>query len=310
VAALVTIDGFEGRMIDTDGGAMFAAIAGEGPPLVLLHGFPQTHVMWGRVAPQLSRSRQVICLDLPGYGESFPSSFKSSPSSSQSFASSSQSFATKRAMAVRVCDAMTALGHDRFDIAGHDRGGRVAYRLALDSPERVRRLAVLDILPTCIYWEKMDHAFAMKVYHWPFLAQPAPLPETLIGGAPDYYIKHTLASWTAVRDLSAFDFNALEAYCAQARDPVRLKAMCDDYRAGEAEDVAHDKADRAAGRKIAAPTLALWGGAGIAAGAATPLNTWEDWCEDVRGEAIDSGHFIPEENPAATIAALDQFFTP
>ena len=291
---MTTIDGFDSRMIETSGGALHVAVGGEGPPLVLLHGFPQSHLMWARVAPGLSRTRTVYCVDLPGYGESFPPP--------------SQSFASKREMAARVVEAMAVLGHDRFDVAGHDRGGRVAYRMALDSPERVRRLAVLDILPTCIYWEKMNHAFAMAVYHWPFLAQPAPLPETLIGGAPDYYIKHTLASWTAAKDIFSFEDNALEAYCAQARDPVRLKAMCDDYRAGEAEDVEHDKADRAAGRKIAAPTLALWGGSGIAAGAATPLDTWQDWCLDVRGQAIDSGHFIPEENPAATLAALDRFF--
>jgi haloacetate dehalogenase len=203
---------------------------------------------------------------------------------------------------------MSALGHDRFDVAGHDRGGRVAYRMAFDHPDRVARLAVLDILPTWEYWAKMNHAFAMAIYHWPFLAQPYPLPETLIGGAPDYYIKHTLASWTAAKDLSAFAPEALEIYCAQARDPLRLKAMCDDYRAGESIDVEHDEADRAAGRKIACPTLALWGGAGIAAGAATPLDTCQNWCDDLRGEAIESGHFIPEENPAATVAALDAFF--
>ncbi len=292
---MTTIDGFSGRMVPTAGGGVFAAIAGEGPPLVLLHGFPQTHAMWARVAPALSRTRQVICLDLPGYG--------------RSFIPGSVSLAGKREMAARVVEAMAALGHDTFDVAGHDRGGRVAYRLALDSPDRVRRLAVLDILPTCIYWEKMDHAFSMAIYHWPFLAQPAPLPETLIGGAPDYYIKHTLASWTAAKDLSSFDPSAVESYCAQARDPQRLGAMCDDYRAGEGIDVAHDRADRSAGRKITAPALALWGGSGIAAGAATPLDTWRDWCADVSGQAIESGHFIPEENPPATIAALDTFFT-
>ena len=212
-------------------------------------------------------------------------------------------------MAKRVWQAMSALGHDRFDVAGHDRGGRVAYRMALDHPERVVRLSVLDILPTSEYWAKMNHAFAMAIYHWPFLAQPEPLPETLIGGAPDYYIKHTLASWTKAKSLSAFDPSALEAYCAQARDPRQLKAMCDDYRAGESVDVAHDEADKAAGTKISCPTLALWGGAGIAAGAATPLHTWRAWCENVSGAAIDSGHFIPEENPKATSEALDAFFS-
>lgn len=289
------MDGFEARRVETSGGVLHGMVGGEGPPLVLLHGFPQTHVMWARVAPELAKSRTVFCWDLPGYGESF--------------IPDTVALASKREMAVRVIEAMAKLGFARFDLAGHDRGGRVAYRMALDHPTVVARLAVLDILPTCEYWAKMNHAFAMAIYHWPFLAQPAPLPETLIGGAPDYYIKHTLASWTGAKNLSAFAPDALEAYCAQARDPARLKAMCDDYRAGESVDVAHDEADVAAGHEIACPTFALWGGAGIAAGAATPLDTWQRWCAQVTGEAADAGHFIPEENPAATVAALDRFFS-
>ncbi len=286
--------GFSSRKIETTGGALHAMIGGQGAPLVLLHGFPQNWRMWASVAPALAASRQVICFDLPGYGDSFcPATVDA---------------ASKRSMAAGIVEAMAALGHDRFDVAGHDRGGRVAYRMALDHPATVARLAVLDILPTCEYWERMNHAFAMKIYHWPFLAQPAPLPEKLIGGAPDYFIRHTLASWTAKGDLSAFDAEALESYCAQARDPAQLTAMCDDYRAGEGVDNDHDRADRDAGRRIDCPTLALWGGAGIAAGASTPLDTWRAWCRDVRGEAIDAGHFIPEENPDATIAALDAFF--
>ena len=291
---IATIDGFESHKIKTKAGILHVAVAGKGPPLVLLHGFPQTHVMWAKVAPALSKTRQVFCVDLPGYGES---------DAPESIAS-----ASKREMAAQIIEAISKLGHDRFDIAGHDRGGRVAYRLALDSPERVNRLAVLDILPTCIYWEKMNHTFSMAIYHWPFLAQPYPLPETLIGGAPDFYIRHTLASWTATKNLCAFEEKALNTYCAQAHIPKQLKAMCDDYRAGENVDVDHDTTDRKAGRKIAAPTLVLWGGSGIAAGAATPLDTWRDWCEHVKGEAIESGHFIPEENPTATIAALEGFF--
>lgn len=292
---MVEFKEFESQEITVTGGSLYCASFGDGPPLVLLHGFPQNHLMWAKVAPALTQTRKVICFDLPGYGRSSP------PTGPEG--------AAKREMATRICEAMTALGHDRFNVAGHDRGGRVAYRMAFDHPDRVARLAVLDILPTSEYWAKMDHAFAMKIYHWPFLAQPEPLPETLIGGAPDYYIKHTLASWTAANDLSAFENDALETYCAQARDPQQLKAMCDDYRAGESIDVTHDEADKTAGRKITRPTLALWGGAGIAAGAATPLDTWRAWCDTVEGEALDSGHFIPEENPAATINALNRFFS-
>ncbi len=284
---------FTSSRIDTNQGALHATIGGEGTPLVLLHGFPQNHMMWAQVAPALATNRKVICFDLPGYGMSDP------PVNVEA--------ASKRAMGSQIIEAMARLGHDSFALAGHDRGGRVAYRMALDHPERVTQLAILDILPTIEYWDRMDHAFAMKIYHWAFLAQPEPLPEILIGGAPDFYIDHTLASWTAKQDLSAFSCEALEAYRNQARDGRRVKAMCDDYRAGESVDVAHDEADRGE-RKIGCETLVLWGNAGIASNAATPLETWREWCVNVRGEAIDSGHFIPEENPTATVNALQDFF--
>ena len=286
--------GFEERRIATGGGALHALIGGEGPPLVLLHGFPQTHLMWAPIAGRLAATRRVVCFDLPGYGASDPPAGVTG--------------ASKRAMAAQIVEAMAALGHERFDLAGHDRGGRVAYRMALDHPDRVARLAVLDILPTWEYWARMDRAFAMKIYHWAFLAQPEPLPENLIGGAPDFYIGHTMASWTAGGNLDAFDGEAMEAYRANARDPARLKAMCDDYRAGATLDREADGADREAGRRIEVPSLVLWGAAGIAAGSGTPLDVWRDWCVDVSGEGIESGHFIPEENPEATFAALDRFF--
>ena len=288
-------EGFKTARLETSGGAVFARIGGDGPPLLLLHGFPQTHLMWADVAAALAKTRQVIVPDLPGYGESDP------PKGVEG--------ASKRAMAAQMVEAMSALGHEEFDVAGHDRGARVAYRMAFDHPERVARLAVLDILPTWEYWDRMGHAFALKIYHWAFLAQPEPVPERLIGGASDFYIDHTMASWTQAGDLSAFTPEAMLAYRANARDPRRLKAMCDDYRAGATIDFEHDDADRKAGRKIGVPTLVLWGGAGIASNAGTPLDTWRNWVADVSGEAIDSGHFIPEENPAATVAAMDRFFS-
>lgn len=284
---------FKEQTITTDSGDLHARIGGSGKPLLLLHGFPQTHLMWASVAPALAKSRQVICFDLPGYGKS------DTPADVEA--------ASKRAMAVQTGQAMAALGYDSFDIAGHDRGARVAYRMALDSPQLVRRLAVLDILPTSEYWARMDAGFAMGIYHWLFLAQPEPLPERLIGAAPDYFIEHTLASWTASKSLSCFSASALESYRQQARAPRRLKAMCDDYRAGQTLDCVHDLADRSV-RKIGCPTLVLWGDAGIASQADTPLQTWAHWCEDVQGQGIDSGHFIPEENPGAVIAALHEFF--
>jgi haloacetate dehalogenase len=211
-------------------------------------------------------------------------------------------------MASAMIALMEKLGHAQFAVAGHDRGGRVAYRLALDHPGRLSRIAVLDILPTYEYWAKFDRDYGLKIYHWTFLAQPYPLPETLIAGGADPYFRHTLASWTKARDLSAFDSRALDHYLTAMRDPLRIHAACEDYRAGAHADYDHDAADLKAGGKITAPLLALWGGAGIAASAATPLDTWRKWAARVSGEGVDSGHFMPEENPDATANALLGFF--
>jgi haloacetate dehalogenase len=191
---------------------------------------------------------------------------------------------------------------------GHDRGGRVSYRLALDHPGALSRLAVLDILPTYDYWAKMDRLYALKIYHWAFLAQPFPLPETLIGGNPDFFLRQKMASWTKAKDLSAIDPRALEHYLSTFRDPSRVHAMCEDYRAGADADFEHDKADRDAGNKIAIPMLALWGDAGIARAAATPLDAWKTWATNVIGMPIDAGHFLCEEAADATAKAMKEFF--
>jgi len=290
--------GFGSEWINTTSGRIFARTGGDGPPLLLLHGFSETHVMWHRVAPKLAERFKLIIADLPGYG------WSDMPESD-----AAHTPYTKRAMAQQLIEAMEQLGHVHFGLAGHDRGGRVSYRLALDHPGRLSRLAVLDILPTYEYWMRMDRAYALKIYHWSFLAQPAPLPETLIGASPDFYLKTTLASWTKKKDLSCFDPRALEHYLAPFRDPMRLHAMCEDYRAGAEADVAHDKVDHDAGNKIPVPMLALWGDAGIAQSAATPLDIWKNWAKDVRGGPIDSGHFLTEEAPAQTANALLEFFT-
>jgi haloacetate dehalogenase len=288
--------GFESLTIEGDGARIFCRIGGSGPPVLLLHGFPESHLMWHRVAPAIAREFTVIVADLRGYGEStIP------PSNPDDLAYS------KRKMASDFVAVMKLLGHDRFSIVGHDRGGRVAYRLAFDRPDIVDRLAVLDILPTWNYWQRLDRREGLRIYHWMFLAQPHPLPETLIGGASDAFLEQTLTNWTAARTLNAFDAIALSRYRAQLRDPERRRALCDDYRAGAGPDVDHDEADRTAGRRIMAPLLVLWGSAGIARGSASPLTVWKDWAIDVRGEAIDSGHFLPEENPSATLAALLPF---
>ena len=286
--------GFETVTHDAGDARIHARVGGEGPPLLLLHGFPQTGAMWAMIAPALARRFRVTIPDLRGYGRS------RGPVGAAA--------ASKRAMAADMVSLMRSLGHERFSLAGHDRGGRVAYRLALDHPDCVAKIAVLDILPTIEYWDKFDRAYGMTIYHWAFLAQPWPMPERLIGAQPDFWIDWTLQSWCARKDLSAFDAGALEDYRANARDPAVLRAMCDDYRAGAGVDVDHDSADRAAGRKIAAPLLALWGGTGIATAAATPLETWRKWAHHAEGRAIKGGHFLPEENPDDSLAALLEFF--
>ena len=282
------------RRIETRGGTIQACVIGTGPPLLLLHGFAQSRMMWGPVVQALADTHTLVIPDLPGYGDS------DAPATVEK--------ASKRAMAASLVQMMEVLGFAAFDLAGHDRGGRVAYRMALDHPQCVTRLAVLDILPTSDYWDKMDRAFALKIYHWAFLAQPYPLPETMIGGEPDFWLEWTLKSWTMARSLDCFDPDAMAHYRHNFHDPSRLKAMCDDYRAGATVDVEHDLASRKAGQKIEAPTLVLWGASGIAQSAETPLEIWRTWCRTVEGTAIRAGHFLPEENPADTGAALARFF--
>ncbi len=289
--------GFAAHWIDTAAGRIFARAGGAGPPLLLLHGYPQTNVMYHRVAPALARRFTLVIPDLPGYG------WSAVPETDAAHAPY-----VKRAMAAVMVALMEKLGHVRFGLAGHDRGGRVAYRLALDHPGRVERLAVLDIVPTHAMWYRMDRNMAMKVWHWPFLAQPYPLPEMLIGKAPVEFLDWLMASWTKAKDLSAFDARALAHYRAFFSDPIRIRATCEDYRAGRAGDLAADEADRGAGKKIACPLLVLWGAAGIPGETEGPLAVWREWANDARGEAVDSGHFLCEENPEATAAALLRFF--
>jgi haloacetate dehalogenase len=214
---------------------------------------------------------------------------------------------TKRLMAGDAIAVMERLGHVRFSLAGHDRGARVGYRLALDHPERLEKLALIDIIPTAARWQSLDAQEALKAYHWMFLAQPEPLPETLIGGAARFFVDYTLASWTAAKDLSAFDPRALAHYRAAINEPSRIHATCEDYRAGATLDRADDEADQAAGRKIAAPLLVLWGGRGLGGGDASTLDIWRQWAANVQGQPIAGGHFLPEENPEATLEALLAF---
>src|SRR6202521_2772694 len=277
--------GFASHWIDTSIGKMFARSGGGGPPLLLLHGYAQTNVMWHRVAPELVRHFTLILPDLPGYGWSVAPR-----------ASADHEPYSKRAMAAVMIELMEKLGHVRCGLAGHDRGGRVAYRLALDHGPCVERMATLDIVPTYDMWHGMDANMAMKVWHWPFLAQPAPLPEMLIEKAPVEYLEWKLASWTKAKNLSTFDPGALAHYRASFSDPARIHAQCEDYRAGYGADLANDEADRAAGRTIACPLLALWGSDGIANETDRPLAIWKEWAPRATGKPIDSGHFLTEEN--------------
>ena len=290
--------GFASHWIDTAIGKIFARSGGKGPPLLLLHGYAETNVMWHRVAPALAERFTLVIPDLPGYGWSVAPQ-----------ADAGHAPYTKRAVAAVMVEAMEKLGHVRFRLAGHDRGGRVAYRLALDHPGRIEQLAVLDIVPTYAMWHNMDYKMALKVWHWPFLAQPYPLPEMLISKAPVEYLDLKMASWTKAKDLSAFDPRALAHYRAFFSDPLRIHATCEDYRAGAGPDLAHDESDRAAGKKIKCPVAAYWGAAGIPSNTSGPLAIWREWADDVIGKPIDSGHFVCEENPEATSAALIDFFT-
>jgi haloacetate dehalogenase len=268
---------------------------GEGPPVLLLHGYPQTHVMWRKVAPPLARRFTVLAPDLRGYGASSipPSTADHRPYS-------------KRVMGQDMLEAMHTLGFGRFAVVGHDRGGRVAYRMALDHPDAVEKLAVLDIVPTHTMWQTMDKDLAFTTYHWLFLAQPDGLPERMIEANASYYLRETLRRWARKRD--AIEEAAIQAYLASLTQPVRIHAFCEDYRAGATVDLADDAADYGR-RKIACPVLVLWGDDGIAAEVEgeSPLETWRKWADDVRGRGLPCGHFLPEEAPDDTLAELLAF---
>ena len=289
--------GYQSHWIDTLAGKIFARSGGSGPPLLLLHGYPQTNVIWHKVAPLLDKHFKLVIADLPGYG------WSAAPRPDADHAPYD-----KRSMAKAMIRLMEQLGHARFALAGHDRGGRLAYRLALDHPGRLSKLCTLDIIPTYDMWHGMDYKGAFKVWHWPFLAQPAPLPEMFIEKAPVEYLEWKMASLAKSHDLSAFDPRAMDHYRAFISDPTRIHATCEDYRAGWGTDLANDEADFAAGKKITCPLLALWGAKGIPSETTGPLSVWKRWATNVSGGAIDSGHYLPEENPAATAAALLGFF--
>ncbi len=287
-------EGFGTHDVDVGEVTIRARVGGDGPPVLLLHGYPQCHAMWHRVAPELAGTHTVVAADLRGYGDS------GKPASDGMHAAYS-----KRAMAADQVALMRELGFGSFAVVGHDRGGRVAHRMCLDAPEAVERVAVLDIVPTRHMFCTADQEFGQAYYHWFFLAQPGGLPERLIGADPDYYLRHKLAQWSAPG--AEFDAQAVAEYLRHFADPATVHASCEDYRAAASVDLEHDGADAVGGRRVGCPLLALWGAHGFVGSRYDVLEVWRDYAADVRGQAVDSGHFPAEEAPGETVGLLRDF---
>ena len=293
------MDDFTTAEIQTGDTIIFVRSSGSGPPILLLHGFPETHLMWRGVAPLLARRFTVVCADLRGYGRS------ACPVSTPDHAPYA-----KRAMAQDMVAVMERLGFSRFSVAGHDRGGRVAYRMALDHANRVDRLAVLDIVPTETAWDRADARFALAFWPWSLLAQPDPLPERILAAAPEAIVDDALGGWGSPS--AVFPREVRAAYVQALRDPTHAHAICEEYRAAASIDRQHDRADRAAGRRMTCPVLVLWSARGALhtwyGEESGPIALWRAWSDDVQGRALDGGHFFPEEVPEQTAEALSRFF--
>lgn len=290
--------GFEASTVAVKETTVFYRRKGTGPPVLLLHGFPETHLMWHAVAETLAAKYTVICPDLRGYGASGRPASGDNPGAY-----------AKSAMARDLVELMAALGFDRYSVVGHDRGGRVAYRMALNHAASVERLAVLDIVPTGEAFRRADARFALSYWPWVLLSQPAPLPERLIASDPEAVVDDALSNWGS--QASSFSAEIRAAYVVALSDPAAVSAICEEFRAAATLDVAADEADRHAGRQIHCPVLVLWGAEGPldtwydAAGG--PLGIWRTWAPRATGRAIAGGHFFPEENPAETLTELHAF---
>jgi haloacetate dehalogenase len=291
------IEGFKQQFVTVEGVKTAVHVGGNGPALLMLHGFPQNHMTWEKVAPALAAHRTCVVADLRGYGDS------GAPESRDG------ALYAKRVMAAELVGVMAALGYSAFDVLGHDRGARVAYRMALDFPDVVTRLGIIEIVPTVAMWDAFNADMALAAYHWTHLAQPYPLPEVMIGADPKLYVDHKLRSWTLNKSLDCFSDAALASYRKQMADPARIHAMCADYRAGATVDRAIDAADLAAGRKITCPVQFVYANGGFPARSGDPLGYWRQWADDVQGVAIESGHFAMEENPDAVLAAMGPVFS-
>lgn len=286
-------EGFEHYRVETSGAEIDLVRGGEGQPVLLLHGYPQTKAMWHEVAPRLAEDFTVVAADMRGYGDS------SKPEGDEDHVRYS-----KRAVANDQVEVMGALGFERFAVVGHDRGGRVGHRMALDHPDRVTRLAVLDIAPTRHVFETAGKELAMAYYHWFFLAQPYDLPERLIGADPLYYLHKKLGGWGGSLDIFAPE--ALAEY-ERCFDAATIHASCEDYRAAATIDLAHDETDAGKGRGLQCPLLALWGGRGVVERLYDVLEVWRGYARDARGRSLDAGHFLAEERPEETARELRLF---
>jgi haloacetate dehalogenase len=286
-------DGFESFTIPANGVAIHGVRGGSGAPLLLLHGYPQTHVIWHKIAPRLAEHFTVIATDLRGYGDS-----------GKPDGGANHEQYSKRVMAADQVAVMQHFCFEQFFVAGHDRGGRVAHRMALDHPARVRRLAVLDIAPTHFMYTTTDMEFARAYYHWFFLIQPFDVPERMIGADVDYWMRSKLAQWG--RDSSAIMPEAYAEYVRCYRDPAAIHASCEDYRASAGIDLRHDEADLS--HKLTCPLLALWGEKGFVGRKYDVVAAWGERARDVRGVGLPCGHYLPEEAPEATLRALNEFF--
>lgn len=288
-------DGFETRTLYVNGVDIFARIGGSGPPLLLLHGYPQSHLIWHRVAPSLAKRFTVVAPDLRGYGAS------GKPPGGDGHVNYS-----KREMAKDQVELMRALGFNSFQVCGHDRGARVAHRMAMDFPEAVERLMVLDVAPTLAMYEQPSMEFARAYWWWFWLIQPAPFPEQMVAAAPDIFLNRKIGWGRA--GLTPFTEEIYEAYLKNVSDPATMHAMCEDYRAAATIDLEHDRGDRDAGRMIACRVAVHWGAHGVIERCFKPLDEWRKVAREVSGTAIESGHYIPEEVPEELLAHMDAFF--
>jgi haloacetate dehalogenase len=285
-------ENFERKVLDTSGATINLLQGGQGYPLLLLHGYPQTHVMWHKIAPRLAEHFSLVIPDLRGYGDS------SKPEGGPDHINYS-----KRVMALDQVEVMAQLGYDEFYVVGHDRGARVGHRMALDYPDKVKKLAVLDIAPTYKMYTTTDMEFATAYYHWFFLIQPYPLPEHLIGADYEFYLRSELGPRSA--DATIFTPEAMAEYLRCFSNPATIHAICEDYRAAASLDLRHDEADM--GQKVQCPILALWGSKGVVARKYDVLATWRERAEEVSGQPLPSGHHLAAEAPEQTFEALMTF---